>query len=193
MTVDLPVVHHRALQATRHIVAGIGDDQWHEPTPCPDWDVRGLLNHIVAGNKWVRPLVEGETIAAVGDRLDGDQLGHSPLMAYEASAADADRAFCEGAAMDAPCAVSYGPVPGAVFCGHRFVDVLVHGWDLAEATGQDTTLDPELVEAGLEVVGPERELLAASGSFGSPFDPGDDADPQTRLLAWLGRGARPAP
>jgi uncharacterized protein (TIGR03086 family) len=187
MTVDLPVVHHRALQATRRVVAGIGAGQWHDATPCPDWDVHALLNHVVAGNRWVGPLVGGATIAEVGNRLDGDQLGHSPLMAYEASAADADRAFCEEGAMDAPCAVSYGPVPGSVYCGHRFIDVLVHGWDLARATGQDTALDPELVAACLEVLEPERELLAASGVFGSPTEPPADADPQTRLLAYLGR------
>lgn len=187
MTVDLLVVHHRALQATGRIVAGVRDDQWHEPTPCADWDVHGLLNHIVGGNRWVRPLVEGETIAGVGDRLEGDLLGHSPYMAYEASAADADRAFCEEGAMERPCAVSYGPIPGAAYCGDRFLDVLVHGWDLATATGQDTTLDPELVAAALEVVAPHREMLAASGAFGTPTDPPADADDQTRLLAWLGR------
>jgi uncharacterized protein (TIGR03086 family) len=187
MTVDLAAVHHRALQATGRLVAGVHEDQWHDPTPCDSWDVHELLNHIVSGNRWVRPLVTGETIASVGDRLDGDHLGQSPLMAYEASAAEADRAFCEAEAMDALCAVSYGPVPGAVYCGHRFVDVLVHGWDLAKATGQDTTLDPELVEAALEVVEPERELLAASGAFGSPWAEAEDADPQTRLLAFLGR------
>jgi uncharacterized protein (TIGR03086 family) len=187
MTVDLPVVHHRALQATGRIVAGVRDDQWHDPTPCPDWDVRALLNHVVAGNKWVRPLVGGETIAGVGDRLDGDLVGHSPLMAYEASAAEADDAFCGEGAMEAACAVSYGPVPGSVYCGHRFVDVLVHGWDLARATGQDRALDPELVGACLEVIEPERKILAASGVFGSPAEPAPDADPQTRLLAYLGR------
>jgi hypothetical protein len=41
--------------------------------------------------------------------------------------------------MQAPCAVSYGPVPGEVYLGHRFIDVVVHGWDVAKGTGQDTT------------------------------------------------------
>jgi uncharacterized protein (TIGR03086 family) len=187
MTVDVLVVHHRALQETGRIVAGVGEDQWHEPTPCDEWDVHELLNHIVSGNRWVRPLVEGETIAGVGDRLDGDLVGHSPYMAYEASAADAERAFCEPGALGAMCAVSYGPIPGEAYCRDRFLDVLVHGWDLARATGQDTTLDPELVAAALEIIEPHRELLAASGAFGTPSDPPAGADPQTRLLAWLGR------
>ena len=92
-------------------------------------------------------------------------------------------------AMDAPCAVSYGPVPGSVYCGHRFLDVLVHGWDVATSTGQDTALDPELVAACWEVLEPQLEMLQASGAFGTEVVVGDDADLQTRLLAALGRAA----
>jgi len=90
-------------------------------------------------------------------------------------------------AMDKPCAVSYGPVPGSVYCGHRFVDVLIHGWDVATSTGQDTTLDPELVEACIAVVEPQLDGLVASGAFGTPLEVPDDASAQTRLLAMLGR------
>jgi uncharacterized protein (TIGR03086 family) len=76
-------------------------------------------------------------------------LGGDPLSAYDASAQVAAAAFEAPAALDAPCAVSYGPVPGSVYAGHRFIDVLIHAWDLAVATGQDTTLDIDLVEACL--------------------------------------------
>jgi uncharacterized protein (TIGR03086 family) len=189
MDVNLPVVHHQALQATRAVVAGIADDQWPRTTPCDDWDVRTLVNHIVSGNRWVPPLVGGQSIDEVGDRLDGDQLGADPAAAYEASAAAADAAFSAAGAMDAPCAVSYGPVPGSVYCGHRFVDVVVHGWDLATATGQDNTLDPALVSACWEILGPQLELLQASGAFGTIVPVADDADEATKLLAALGRRA----
>jgi hypothetical protein len=50
--------------------------------------------------------------------------------------------------------VSYGPVPGSVYAGHRLLDVLVHSWDLAVAIGQDYTLDPELMEACRQVIEP---------------------------------------
>src|SRR5207249_5126323 len=66
---------------------------------------------------------------------------------------------CSSDLMAAPCAVSYGPVPGEIYAGHRFIDVLIHGWDLAKATGQDTGLDPELVQVCWEVVEPQVELL----------------------------------
>jgi uncharacterized protein (TIGR03086 family) len=89
--------------------------------------------------------------------------------------------------MEAMCAVSYGPVPGAVYAGHRLIDVLIHGWDLAKGTGQDTTLDPDLVAACWTVVEPQADLLKGSGAFHGDVVAPDDADLQTRLLAALGR------
>jgi len=80
-------------------------------------------------------------------------------------------------------------VPGSVYAGHRFLDVLIHGWDLAVATGQDTTLDPALVDALVEVIAPQAEMLRASGAFGPEVEVAPDADAQTRLLATLGRRA----
>jgi uncharacterized protein (TIGR03086 family) len=78
-------------------------------------------------------------------------------------------------------------VPGEVYCGHRFIDVLVHGWDVAVATGQDPALVPELVTACLAVVEPQAEMLAGSGAFHTDVVAGPDAGEQTRLLALLGR------
>src|SRR5437588_4816174 len=189
MTVELPSVHERALEHTGRYVTSVKDGQWHDPTPDEEWDVRTLVNHVVSGNVWVAPLVEGKTIGEVGSRYDGDLLGRDPVAAYDQSAKEAAAAFNAPGAMAAPCAVSYGPVPGEVYVGHRFIDVLIHGWDLAKATGQDTTLPADLVEAAFEVVEPQRDLLAASGMFGSDVKVPEGADRQTQLLAELGRRA----
>ena len=186
---DLPQVHRQALDATGRIVAGIDAQQLGAATPCGDFDVRALLNHVVAGNLWVDPLVAGKTIEEVGDRYDGDVVGDDLAGSYDASARAAAEAFERPGAMAAPVAVSYGPVPGEVYAGHRFVDVLIHGWDLAVATGQDRSLDPQLVDAAWEVVEPQLGLLQGSGMFGTAIEVGADADAQTKLLAALGRRA----
>jgi uncharacterized protein (TIGR03086 family) len=89
--------------------------------------------------------------------------------------------------MEAPVAVSYGPVPGEVYCGHRFVDVLVHGWDVAASTGQSADLDPELVTVALAVLEPQIEMLSGSGMFGTRRDAGAGAPDHEQLLAMLGR------
>jgi uncharacterized protein (TIGR03086 family) len=179
--------HRKALDATGRIVRGVDAADMDKPTPCDDYDVRALLNHVVSGNLWVAPLVAGKTIEEVGDRYDGDVVGSDPSAAYNASAVAAGDAFAQQGAMEAPVAVSYGPVPGEVYAGHRFIDVLIHGWDIAIATGQDDTLDPDLVETCWAIVRPQLDLLQGSGAFGTAVDIPDDADSETRLLAALGR------
>jgi len=196
---DIAALHRQSLASTRTFVAGIGADQWTRPTPCDEWDVRQLLDHVIVGNWWAAELASGRTIAEVGDRLDGDHTGPDPLAAYDASAEAAARAFEAPGALDAPCAVSYGPVPGSVYAGHRFIDVLIHGWDLAVATGQDDVLDAALVDACWHEVQPQLVALHESGMFGSSSTHPDD--PQCRLLAalgrerrrWAGESAAPAP
>jgi uncharacterized protein (TIGR03086 family) len=184
-TID--ALHRQALESTRRFVVGIGMGQWTHPTPCADWDVRGLVNHVVVGNWWAAELAAGHLIADLGDRLDGDQLGASPLQAYDESARAAALAFETPGALEAPCAVSYGPVPGSVYAGHRFIDVFVHGYDIAAATGQDCELDPQLAEACWDVVEPQLAVLRASGMFGSEPPGPLPTDPQRRLLVALGR------
>lgn len=187
MALDLPELHDRALARTRRYVDGIRGDQWQLPTPDEDWDVRELVNHIVSGNFWAGELARGRTIEEVGDRLDGDVLGDDATAAYDESASAASEAFRAPGAMEAACAVSYGPVPGEVYAGHRLIDVLIHGWDVAKASGQDPTLDPELVEACWTVIEPQKDLLLGSGAFGSHHETEPGADRQTALLELLGR------
>ena len=120
-THDIAALHRQALDNTRRLRRRHRRrDQWSSPTPCEGWTVHELLNHIVAGNLWAAELGNGRTIADVGSALDGDMLGDDPL------APTTDRRERCGSdvrgpgALDRPCAVSYGPVPGSVYAGHRF-------------------------------------------------------------------------
>lgn len=81
------------------------------------------------------------------------------------------------------------PLPAAIaqfFAG----DVFLHTWDLARATGQDESLDPQRCAVMLEGMRPLDELLRSSGQYGPEIDVPDDADVQTRLLAFVGRDPR---
>ena len=184
---DIAQLHTRALDATGRVIDGVAADRWHATTPCADWDTRGLVNHLVAGNLWAAELAAGGTIEGVGSRLDGDLLGDDPSAAYTASASAAAAVFRRPGALDAPCAVSYGPVPGSVYAGHRFLDVLVHGWDLAAATGQDYALDPELMEACQQIIEPQLDAFRGAGALAPQVAVPADASTQTRFLAMLGR------
>ena len=184
---DIGELHAQALDQTGATVAGITPGQWQADTPCDGWDLRALLNHLVAGNLWAAELGAGATIEDVGGRLEGDMLGADPTASYAASAAAAAATFLRPGAMDAACAVSYGPVPGSVYAGHRFLDVFVHGWDLAVATGQDAELDPALMQACREVIEPQVAAFRAAGVFGEEQPVPPDATDQQRFLAMLGR------
>jgi uncharacterized protein (TIGR03086 family) len=180
-------LHARALDATGRVVNGVAADRWHAATPCAGWDARALVNHLVSGNLWAAELAAGGTIEGVGSRLDGDLLGDDPAAAYGASAAAAAGVFRRPGALKAPCAVSYGPVPGSVYAGHRFLDVFLHGWDLAVATGQDTQLDPGLMRACRAVIEPQVAAFRAAGALGDEQPVPADASDQQRFLAMLGR------
>jgi uncharacterized protein (TIGR03086 family) len=184
---DIAELHAQALDRTGRIVAAIKPDQWHAGTPCDGWDVHALLNHLVAGNLWAAELGTGAAIEDVGTRLDGDVLGSHPAASYASSAAAAAATFRRPGALEAPCAVSYGPVPGSVYAGHRFLDVFVHGWDLAVATGQDTELDAGLMRACREVIEPQVAAFRAAGALGGEEPVPADATDQQRFLAMLGR------
>jgi uncharacterized protein (TIGR03086 family) len=83
--------------------------------------------------------------------------------------------------------VSYGPVPGSVYAGHRFLDVLARGWDLAAATGQDSALDPELMKACQQIIEPQPDAFRSAGALAPQLPVRADASAQTRFLAMLGR------
>src|SRR3954451_13477746 len=81
-------------------VHAVADTQWHDPTPCTDWDVRMLVNHVTVEQLWVPPLVDGATVADVGDRLDGDQLGEDPRATWDTAVRAARASFGAPGALD---------------------------------------------------------------------------------------------
>ena len=177
-------------QATAHfgdLVHKVGDDQWSAPTPCSDWDVRALVNHLVYEARWAPPLLEGQTIEQVGSKFDGDLLGSDPKSTYDDALSGAASAVNTPGALDRTVHLSYGETPAEEYLAQLTCDFVVHAWDLARGIGADDTLDPDLVEWVDEVARPQAAMLAASGLFDPPVDVPADADPQTKLLALFGR------
>ena len=89
MTTQTRDLYRRASDTFGAHVHRVRPDQWDLPTPCTEWDVRTLVNHVVGENRWAVPLFGGGTIAEVGDRFDGDLLGADPVAAWDESAAEA--------------------------------------------------------------------------------------------------------
>jgi len=164
----------------------VTDDQWARPTPCEQWDVRTLVNHVCGEQLWAPHLVDGETIAQVGDRYDGDVLGDDPKGTFR-RAVEASTAAFSRADLDELVHLSFGDVPCRTYLEQMLTDAEVHGWDLAKALGEDADLEPETASYLLPGIVAQEELLRSSGMFAEPVPVADDADDATKLLGILGR------
>jgi uncharacterized protein (TIGR03086 family) len=185
---DLAILNARGLDDFGNLVRQVRDDQWHAPTPCPDWDVRALVNHVTVEQLWAPDVIGGRTVEQVGDKYAGDQLGTDPVAAWTAAAAAARTAFSAKDALLGRVHLSYGDAAASHYCGEMTVDLVVHAWDLARAIGADERRDSELVGYALEQ-GEARGDQSATGFFDAPVAVSPDADQLTRMLALYGRSA----
>lgn len=186
---DIIDLHRRAVGEFEVRVDAIPDDAWSQPTPCLDWDVRALVNHVVGEDRWTVPMLEGKTIAQVGDALDGDLLGAAPRRAAHEAMAAAIAAFAAPGVLNRIVHLSFGDAPAEEYAWQLFADHLIHAWDLAAATDGDDRLDPELVDACAEWFGPMEEMYRKAGAVGTRPELPADANAQARLLAAFGRAA----
>ena len=184
---DLANLFRSASNHFGELVHRVRDDQWTSSTPCTDWDVRALVNHLVAENLWVPPLLAGKTIEDVGDAFDGDVLGDDPIAAWDRAVAPAQTGFSAVGAMELPVHLSFGETPAEEYAFQLTTDHTIHAWDLARGIGADDTLDPELVTFVTERLLPQIDDWRSGGAFVNPVAVPDDADPQTKLLAETGR------
>jgi len=183
-------LYHRSVDGFVDRVARTRPDQWSAPTPCTEWDVRTLVNHLAYEDRWSVPLLEGATIAEVGDRFEGDLLGDDPVTA-STDAADATKAaVASDGALDRSVHLSFGDTPAGEYVHQLLADHLVHSWDLAVAIGADRTLDPEAVRACLEWFAGQEDAYRSSGAIGPRVDVPADAGDQDRLIAAFGRDPR---
>lgn len=174
------------MSATGGLIAGVRDDQWSSPTPCTDWTVRDLVNHLVGANLVFAALLQDRTPP---DR-SADHLGEDPVGAYHDSGAAVQAAFGRPGVFERTFQLPIGSVPGAVMLRLRITDLLVHAWDLAQATGQPADLPDDLVEQALVFSRAHLADVPRAGRFG-PIQPvAPDAPALDRLVAYLGRPVR---
>ena len=155
-----------ALDAAGEIIAGITSEQWSRPTPCTDWDVRELVAHLCNGNHLFAAALADD--AALPARQRGGRRQRRPGAAYRDSAEAVVAAFRRPGALGRTVEVPFGTVPGAVALHLRLTEVLVHGWDLAQATGQVAAFSEDLAEQELAFT---RDALGALPPGRSPFAP----------------------
>ncbi len=170
------------------LVAHTRPEQWDNQSPCDDWDARAVVGHIV--------IMHGVMLASLGRELSpGPALDDDPLGAFRSARADVESLLADPDVARSGTVTPMGPMPFEQHVdGVVSADLVLHGWDLARATEQDDTIDPAEVAAmlpGAENIAPEMRIPEAFGPgvivFGPVVEVGEDATPQQRLLALMGR------
>jgi uncharacterized protein (TIGR03086 family) len=168
------------------VLSNVTPEQMTLPTVNDDWDVRGLINHLVGGNQWMAENVRtGNAPRPSGEDAIGDR---SPMDAYTESWNAMIAAFEEPGAMQRTLQMPFGEFPVAAAAVLRFGDTIAHTWDLAKATGQDTNIAPELCEAALAMARQRLEgQLRVQGRFKEEMPVPADACAADRLAGYLGK------
>jgi uncharacterized protein (TIGR03086 family) len=173
------------LDKTGDVIAGVGADQADRPTPCPDYDVAALRDHIVG---WIQVFDAGSNERAFEGDAMGYRCGADPEAEFRASAAGVVAGWREHG-LDRPVRVISGEMPGEMVFNMTLMEYLTHGWDLAVATAQ---VPPYTGEEAAEILArAERTLPAEMRGDGTPFGPpisiGSEAPPLDRFIAFMGR------
>jgi len=169
------------------LIDRIAADQWTAPTPCTEWNVRDLVNHLVGMNLVLVALLED------GQRPErgADRLGADPGGAYRRSAAALQAAAARPGVLEAsqatPVATPLGVATGAGRLQWRIADLLTHGWDLVQATGVAAELPDDLAEQALTFVQAQLPGQQRAGRFADPQPIPDTAPVLDRLAAYTGR------
>lgn len=190
-----------ATRRTAELIANLGDDQLASPTPCPKYTVGDLLDHIEGlarafTDAATKDLPEGGIQGPSGDaaRLEPGWRTRIPQRLSTLAEAWKDPGAWEGMTQAGGVEMP-GEVAGLV----ALDEVIVHGWDLAKASGQAYDAEPEHVEICIRTMGPqpgEERPVGDDVAFGRPVDISADVQPIDRLVAVLGRDpswASPAP
>ena len=165
----------------------VGSDDWRRPTPCSEWDVRALVNHVVGANVRYELLLHGAPTEQVEATRTVDHLGDDALAAFVATADVVVACFREDGALDRIGHHVTGDRTGRDLLSMRILDVAIHGWDLARAIGADEALDDDVVAFLLAYtadlyLGPQQRAFSPADA-----DVPRNASPQDQLLHRLGR------
>ncbi|GCB45863.1 TIGR03086 family metal-binding protein [Streptomyces sp. NL15-2K] len=188
MTNDPRPLFARAADQAAALIKAVRPEQLAGPTPCTEFDVRTLLSHMAGATHRVAVVAEGGDALAMKPFVDAVPDGGWPA-AYGEAADRALKAWADDDLMDAVMRMPFGELPGRIALSGYVLETVAHTWDLREALGRPSELDPDLAEFALTVA--HRLLPDERRGDGVPFDSArpvpEEADAYVRLAAWLGR------
>lgn len=161
------------------VIAGLRPDQLDEPTPCDEFSVRGVLEHMIGGATMFAAAYRGEAPA--------EPDFANPITGVQSALSDLADAITAPGALGRTIQAPFGESDGENFARFVVLDGLVHGWDLATATGQSYDPPRDLVVAATAFAKQALDPLRDGQTFKSAVEPAAEATPIDRLAAYTGR------
>src|SRR5215204_5912740 len=184
-------VCRRTLENTQQVINRVTPEDLVKPTPCSDWDVRALVNHMVGVLGALEAPARGEQVdfSATGSE---DVIGSDPAGTFSKNASEFMAAWSAPGAIERVVTSMFGEQPSAFYLGLATADILLHGWDLASAIGAPSTMDEttsaEVLANMQRILKPE--MRGEGKAFASEATCASDASVQERLVAFSGRSSR---
>jgi uncharacterized protein (TIGR03086 family) len=173
------------------VLAQVADGQLHVPTPCAEWDVAALIEHVTMGSEMAIALLDGASQEEALAFRDREFSGDDPIQSCRAAVGVQVVRLRATTDWDEVVHHPVGDVPASQLLGFRTGDLTLHAWDLATAIGADAGLPAELAAVVYESMKPMEPFIGQIGLFGHgpSGDVGDDAEVEQRLLDLTGRRA----
>ncbi|MBM3924449.1 MAG: TIGR03086 family protein [SAR202 cluster bacterium] len=174
-------LYEAAAKNTRKIIAGVKSNQLKDSTPCAKWNVQDLVDHLAGGTDFAITILKGGQLAGE------PKPGSGNLAKYDAGVKNVVATAKTPGVMQKTVNTPIGPMPAAQFMMACFMDQLVHGWDLAKATKQDTKLDARHVLVCYNAFAPHIDKMRDPRVFGPAVKVPDNASAQDKMIAMFGR------
>lgn len=176
-----------AADAAARTVEHVAPAQFDGPTPCTEWDVRTLLNHLIVWTSYsLAARAEGRSVDQ--ELIDRDFAADPGFAAdYRAQLDRALAAWSDPATWDRSLDVMGSPTPAADVAALNIAEMVLHGWDLAAATGQAYTVSEPAAAAALRAVEANADLFRQYKGFAEPVEVPPTASTLDRVLALSGR------
>jgi uncharacterized protein (TIGR03086 family) len=175
----------KSTELAGQIVGNVKADQLSKATPCAEMDLRGLLNHLLGGLEMLTTAAKGGKATMPETDLVGD--GSDISARYDQRREQLLEAVRAPGVLEKTWAMPFGDLPGQMMAGIAFWEHLVHGWDVAKATGQDATIPEGLAQEAYDLVKPMDAMIRMPGVCGPAVPVPDDAPITDRLVGFLGR------
>ncbi len=185
-------LYQRAITRAKEVVAHIRQDQIDSPTPCTEWNVHAVINHLIGGAELTTAGLLGNAFEFAPGTAESSYIAETYAdklsKAYQVESDAVLAAAGQSGALERVVPTIFGDMSMSQFLMAIATDQLVHTWDLAKATGQDATLDPTLVAVVYPMLKSGFGEMGRQGGFIGPEVPvSDSAGLQEKMLGYMGR------